>query len=99
MLQIKSDMRDIARKIFAAGIEKMRLTVFRNALQKGIPETDAAEIANIPHEEISKYKSFAQLMEEYYGMPIEQIEAYVHWDITELDWGTPVGSEISEDDS
>lgn len=99
MLQIKSDMRDIARKIFAAGIEKMRLIVFRNALQKGIPETDTAEIAEIPHEEISKYKNFTQQMEEFYGMPIEQIEAYVHWNITELDWGVPVGSEIPEDQS
>ena len=37
------------------------------------------------------------MMEEHYGMPIDQIEEYVYWNITELDWGLPVGSEIIEE--
>lgn len=61
-----------------------------------IAETDATEIAEIPHEEISKFKNFAQLMVDHYGMPIEQIEDSVRWDLTELDWGVPVGSEFLE---
>ena len=41
---------------FQLGIEKMRLIVFRNALRKGIPEEDAAQIAEIAPEDIARYR-------------------------------------------
>ena len=39
-------------------------------------------------------KSFAQQMEEFYGMPIEKVEEEIRWDIKEEDWGDPVGKEV-----
>lgn len=38
------------------GMDKMRLIVFRNALRKGIPEEDAAQIAEIAPEDIERYR-------------------------------------------
>lgn len=38
------------------GMDQMRLIVFRNALRKGIPEEDAAQIAEIEPEDIEQYR-------------------------------------------
>ena len=42
--------------IYQLGMDKMRLIVFRNALRKGIPEEDAAQIAEIAPEDIARYR-------------------------------------------
>ena len=42
--------------IYQLSMDKMRLIVFRNALRKGIPEEDAAQIAEIAPEDIAWYR-------------------------------------------
>ena len=49
-------MSGTAEYIYQLGMDKMRLSVFRNALRKGIPEEDAAQIAEIEPEDIEQYR-------------------------------------------
>lgn len=42
--------------IYQLGMDKMRLIAFQNALRKGIPEEDAAQIAEIAPEDIARYR-------------------------------------------
>ena len=49
-------MSRTAEYIYQLGMDKMRLIVFRNALRKGIPEEDAAQIAEIEPEDIEQYR-------------------------------------------
>ena len=49
-------MSGTAEYIYQLGMDKMRLIVFRNALRKGIPEEDAAQIAEIEPEDIEQYR-------------------------------------------
>lgn len=49
-------MSGTAEYIYQLGMDKMRLIVFRNALRKGIPEEDAAQIAEIAPEDIARYR-------------------------------------------
>lgn len=49
-------MSGTAEYIYQLGMDKMRLIVFQNALRKGIPEEDAAQIAEIEPEDIEQYR-------------------------------------------
>ena len=49
-------MSGLTEYLYQLGMDKMRLIVFRNALRKGIPEEDAAQIAEIAPEDIARYR-------------------------------------------
>ena len=49
-------MSGTAEYIFQLGKDEMRLIAFGNALQKGLSEEDAAQIAEIAPENIARYR-------------------------------------------